>query len=218
MECERVREEVLALVLGGEGHPGPEVVARHLEGCDGCRAELEALQGTWALLGRWPEASPGSAIRARLVGAIRRRLLVESVLTVRGWVPAVLTAMIGVGLSLGLALLVPYSLLVSLCRQLLEVSGAHAAPYLLAGLAYGIPLALGVGVTRRRTRGGAVIGSLEASLLFLVILSPYVIIQCREFSPAFQIAFLSGLTAGALGSSLAALWLVQRGRVGQLST
>lgn len=208
MECERVREEIPALLPAPEGRPRPEPVARHLEGCAGCRAELEALQGTWALLGRWPEASPAPAIRASLVRAIRRRRFRESALTVRGWLPAVLAALIGVGLSLGLALLLPYSLLISLCRQVLEVSGAHVAPYLLAGMAYGIPLALGVGAIRRRIRAGAVTG-LEASLLFLMILSPYVIIQCRDFSPAFQVAFLSGLTSGAVGSSLAALWLVR---------
>ncbi|MFQ5521812.1 MAG: anti-sigma factor family protein, partial [Candidatus Methylomirabilia bacterium] len=189
MECERVREEIPTLLLAPEGRPWPEPVARHLEGCAACRAELEALQGAWALLGRWPEASPAPAIRTSLVRAIRRQRFRESALTVRGWLPAVLAALIGVGLSLGLALLFPYSLLISLCRQVLEVSGAHAAPYLLAGTAYGIPLAVGVGVIRRRISGGAVTG-LEASVLFLAILSPYVIIQCRDFGPAFQVAFL----------------------------
>jgi len=144
-----------------------------------------------------------------VVRRVRRQLLRESVLTVSGWTPAVLAAVIGVGLSLGLSFLIPYSFLVSVCRQALQVSDPHAAPYLLAGMAYGVPLALGVWIFRRRVLSGALISSLEASLLFLVILAPYVIAQCREFPPALQVAFVSGLWGGALVSSLAGLGLAR---------
>lgn len=118
-------------------------------------------------------------------------------------------AVIGVGLSLALSLVVPYSLLVSWCRQALELSEPHALPYLLAGAAYAVPLALGVWLMGRQTLGGAVIGSLEASVLFLAVLSPYVIAQCRVFDPALQVAFFSGLAGGALVSSLGGGWLAR---------
>lgn len=207
MECDRVRDQFLALLPAGESASWPEPVTRHLEVCQACRAEVEALSQTWALLGRWPEAPPREEIRARLVQRIRRQLLKESVLTVRGWVPAVLAAVIGVGLSLGLSLLIPYSFLVSLCRQALQVSDPHAVPYVLAGMVYGVPLTLGGWIIRRRVLSGALIGSLEASLLFLVILAPYVIAQCREFAPPLQVAFVSGLGGGAVVASLVGLWL-----------
>lgn len=209
MDCEQVRDQLVAMLPAGEGARWPEPVARHLEGCQDCRAELEALGRTWALLGRWPEALPRQEIRASLVRRVRRRLLRESVLTVSGWTPAVLAAVTGVGLSLGLSLLVPYSFLVSLCRQALQVSDPHAAPYLLAGMAYGVPLAVGAWILRKRARGNTLIRSLEASLLFLVILAPYVIAQCREFAPALQVAFVSGLGGGAVVSSLAGLGLAR---------
>ncbi|MBI4610258.1 MAG: hypothetical protein HY726_14760 [Candidatus Rokubacteria bacterium] len=207
MDCNQARDQFLAMLPAGEGVSWPEPFARHLEGCEACRAELEALGRTWALLGRWPEASPGEEVRRRLVRSARRQLLRESVLTASGWTPAVLAAAIGVGLSLALSLLVPYSVLVSLCRQALQVSDPHAAPYLLAGIMYGVPLALGAWSVRRQLRGGTLIGSLEASLLFFVILAPYVIAQCREFAPALQVAFVSGLGGGAVLSSLAGLWI-----------
>lgn len=209
MECERVGDQLLALLPSGEGRQWPEPVTRHLEGCEACRAELEALSQGWALLGSWPEALPREEIGADLARRVRRQLVRESVLTVSGWTPAVLAAVIGVGLSLGLSLLVPYSILVSLCRQALQVSDPHVVPYLLAGMAYGVPLALGVWILRKRALGGALIGSLEASLLFLVILAPYVIAQCREFPPSLQVAFVSGLAAGAVVSSLAGLGLTR---------
>lgn len=210
MTCEQIREELTSRLVFKAGSPWPEPVAAHLEACAGCRAELDSLQETWTLIAQWPEVPPGQAIRARLIQRVRQQLLRDSILTVSGWTPAVLAAVIGVGLSLGLSLLVPYSVLISLCRETLQVSDPHAAPYLVAGMVYGIPLALGVWILRKRVPGGALIGSLEASLLFLVILAPYIIAQCREFAPALQAAFVSGLAGGAVISSLAGLGLSRR--------
>ncbi len=209
MECDRAREMFLALLPGGAAVPRPEPLARHLEACEGCRAELEALSQTWALLGRWPEAAPRPEIRARLVQKVRRQLVRESVLTASGWTPAVLAATVGVTLSLGLSFLIPYSLLASWCRQALQVADSHPVAFLVAGAAYGLPLALGAWLIQRRVLVGAIVGSLEASLLFLLILVPYVIIQCREFAPPLQVAFVSGLGGAAVLSSLAGFGLAR---------
>jgi predicted anti-sigma-YlaC factor YlaD len=209
MECDQAREELASRLITEAGGPWPEAVTVHVEACAACRAELETLRETWALLARWPEVRPGEEVRARLLRQVRRRLVRESVTTVAGWTPAVLAAAVGVGLSLGLSLLIPYSALVSLCRKALQVTEAHAGAYLLAGLMYGLPLAAGAWLIARRAVVGAVVGSLEASLLFLLILAPYVVVQCREFAPALQVAFVSGLAGGALVSSLAALGLAR---------
>ena len=209
MECEQARDQFLTLLAAGEGVPWPDALGRHLEGCDGCRKALQELRQAWDLLGQWPEAEPGAHVRARLLRRVRRELVRESVLTLKGWVPAVLTSATGVGLSLALSLLVPYSVLVTLCRQALGASDLSATPFLLAGMAYGVPLALGIWILRRQALTGALIGSLEASLLFLVILAPYVIAQCREFAPPLQVAFVFGLAGGAVTSSLVGLWLAR---------
>jgi hypothetical protein len=209
MDCEQVRDRAVRLLQAGGGPPWPAPLAGHLESCQGCRQAVEGLSLTWALLGQWPEAEPDTHLRAKLLRRVRRELVRESVLTLKGWAPAVLTSATGVGLSLALSLLVPYSVLVTLCRQALQVSDLSAAPFLLAGMAYGVPLALGVWILRRQALTGAVIGSLEASLLFLVMLAPYVIAQCREFAPPLQAAFVSGLAVGAVTSSLVGLWLAR---------
>lgn len=214
MDCEQVGDQLLEALSTGEGSPWSGLVARHLEGCEACRGELERLDQTWALLGRWPEPAPGEEVRARLGRRVRRQLVKEAILTVSGWVPAVLAAAIGVALSLGLSLLIPYPFLVALCRRVFQVSDLNAVPYLVAGAAYGIPLVLGVWVLRKRVLAGAVIGSLEASVLFLVILAPYVIAQCREFAPALRVAFVLGLGVGAVLWSLAGLGLARLARVG----
>jgi len=205
MDCEQVRDQFLVLAVTGEKGSWTEGVAQHLERCKPCRGELEGLARTWALLGRWPDESPAEEIRVRLVRRIRLQLLREALLSAS----PVLAAAIAGALSLGLSLLIPYPFLVSLCRLALQVSEAHAAPYLVAGMAYGVPLAVGVWVLRRRVLSGALAGSLEASLLFLVILAPWVLFQCRDFAPLLQAAFLSGMGAGAVASSLAGLGLTR---------
>jgi hypothetical protein len=130
-------------------------------------------------------------------------MLREWLLTIGGWLPAGLAAALGVGLSLGLALLMPYASLVSACQKVLQLGEAHPAPYWLAGVTYGVPLAVGAWVLRRRAAAGGVIGSLEASLLFMAILAPFVLVSCRDFPPPLQAAFVSGLGAGAVAASLA---------------
>lgn len=210
MDCEEVRDEFLSELVTGEGDRRPEPLRRHLEGCEGCRTELRDLSRVWAALGQLPPTDPRPDVGIRVMRRVRRQILREAVLTVRGWVPAVLAAVVGVTLSLGLALLVPYSLLVSLCQQALSGWPVSAAPYLLAGLVYGVPLTLGAWPLHRRAAGGTLIGGLEASVLFLLILAPFVIAECREFAPALRAAFVSGLGVGALGSSLAAFGLARR--------
>ena len=103
----------------------------------------------------------------------------------------------------------PYPLVVSLCQQLLQRSEAHVGPYLVAGAAYGMPLAAGAWVWRRRAAPGGVIGTLEASALFLAILVPVAAFQCREFGPAQQAAFVWGLAGGAVVFGLAGLGLTR---------
>lgn len=85
----------------------------------------------------------------------------------------------------------------------------QAAPYVLAGVVYALPLAVGAWFLRRRVVAGGIIGSLEATLLFLVILAPVVVILCREFAPVLLGAFVSGLAGGAVAASLGGFGLMR---------
>lgn len=207
MECHQARQLFPASFSEELGDHDLAALREHCEACESCRAELNALSQTWRLLGRWSDAEAAPAIRTRLLRQVHRMALRESILTVRGWTPAVMAGVIGVALSLGLSLLVPYSLLVSLCRQAFQVSDPHGAPYLVAGMIYGAPLAFGALIALRRPAVWGFLRSLEATVLFLLILAPYVIAQCREFPPAFQVAFLSGMGIGALLGSGSGVWL-----------
>ncbi len=204
--CEQASEALVDAVVTGQ--PEPEAAVRHLTACPRCADELAGLRRTWQALGALPGANPGDVVRARLLRRIRRAAVREALVTRHGWVPAALVAAIGLTLSLGLAWAVPYSLLVSLCQQLLQRSEAHVGPYLVAGAAYGMPLAAGAWVWRRAGPGG-VIGTLEASALFLAVLVPVAVFQCREFGPAQQAAFVWGLAGGAVVFGLAGLGLTR---------
>ncbi len=216
MECEQVRSEFAILLPGGEGARAAEPIVRHLEECPGCRSEFESLRRTWALLGQLPEAIPGHAIERRLMRRVKLAAFKESVLTVEAWASAGRVALIGIALSIGLSLLVPYESLVAVCRELMQATEPAEVPYLVAGMAYGVPLAVGAWLTRRQLRGGAMIGAVESSLLFLVLLVPYVIVRCRDFTPALVLTFVSGLAVGAVAPTMASLWLAQRRRAGPL--
>lgn len=207
MECHQAQQLFPASLSGELSDQSVVALREHCEACERCRAELNALSQTWTLLGRWPDAEPAPEIGTHLRRQIRRMALRESTLTVRGWTPAVLAGVIGVALSLGLSLLVPYSLLVSLCRQVFQVSDPHGAPYLVAGIIYGAPLALGALIALTRPAAWGFLRSLQATLLFLLILAPYAIVQCREFPPALQLAFLSGMGVGALLGAAGGVWL-----------
>jgi len=134
----------------------------------------------------------------------------EAVLTVRGWTPAVLAAAIGVGLSLVLSFLIPYPQLIRLCQEVLQSFAPSSVHYLVAGMVYGLPVALGAMSIMQRSRESVLIKSLEASLLFLLIIAPYAIAQCREFPLLVQITFLSGMGIGALLPTVGGTWVLAR--------
>ena len=200
--CEQTQDALLDALVAGEDASPPGPLAGHLAGCARCRAEWEASRQTWVGLRQLPEVVPGARVRVQLLRRVRQAMLREWLLTARGWLPAGLAAALGVGLSLGLAFLMPYDSLVSACQTVLQLSEAHPAPYWLAGVAYGVPIAVGSWVLRRRAAAGGVIGSLEASLLFVAILAPVVLVSCRDCAPPLRAAFLSGLGAGAVVASL----------------
>jgi predicted anti-sigma-YlaC factor YlaD len=58
MKCEEIREQMFDLMTA-EGALAPEV-RTHLDGCEGCSAELDSMKQTMLLLDEWkaPEASP----------------------------------------------------------------------------------------------------------------------------------------------------------------
>jgi len=202
VECHEVRDR-LTEWLGAE--TGPEAVRGHLVTCRACAEELAALQETWGLLGQWPGLEPDPAIGRRLQRKVRWWSLRDAVLAPEGWRAAALAAAIGVGLSIGMSLLIPYNTLVALCRQVVADLVPEAGAFLLAGAAYGVmPLALRVLIGWRRGSPGSWLGATEATLLFLIFLAPYVIVQCREFAPSAAASFVGGLALGALGGSLVA--------------
>lgn len=207
--CEQTQDALLDALVAGQDALPPGPLADHLAGCARCRTEWEASRRTWLALAPLGEVSPSDHVRTRILQRVQGVMVREWLLTVRGWLPAVLAAALGVGVSLGLAVLVPYASLVAVCRQWLQLGEGQAAPYWLAGVVYGVPLAAGACILRRRVMAGGVIGSLEASLLFLAALAPIVLVSCREFGPALLAAFVSGLVTGALTASLGGFLLIR---------
>lgn len=205
MDCDQVRTRLTECLFSEPAGPDGTALRAHLASCRGCAEELAALRETWALLGRWPSLEPAPALGRQLVRRVRWWTLRDALLGPESWRAAALAAVIGVGLSIGMSLLVPYDTLVALCRQVVAGLAPEVGAFLLAGAAYGVmPLALGVFVGWRRGSPGSWLGATEATFLFLALLAPYVVVQCREFPLPAQVSFVGGLALGALGGSLVA--------------
>ncbi len=75
MECRELTELALDGKLSDAPGPIREEVAAHAEGCSACRAELEALEHAWALLGDDPDLPVTPEFRRRTVALLEDEML-----------------------------------------------------------------------------------------------------------------------------------------------
>jgi predicted anti-sigma-YlaC factor YlaD len=74
MECEKLRQEFVEVVLSGMQGASAET-QEHLRSCAACGAELESLQQTMSLLDEWQTPEPTPYFATRLQAQIREEAL-----------------------------------------------------------------------------------------------------------------------------------------------
>ncbi len=209
MDCETVREQYGADLVTGVETPGD--VARHLRQCEHCREDLAGLLRTWAALGQLPLAEPSPALARRLHRRIRWRAASETLGSWQRWQPAALAGVLGFVASVLLSLLLPYDAMVALCRAAAPSFLPGPVAYLMAGLVYGVvPMALAGGLSGRGRRISPTLDALDASLVFLVVLAPYLIARCSDFPGALLAGFLLGVAAGGFGGAAGGIRLARQ--------
>ncbi|MGH7374852.1 MAG: hypothetical protein ACREJY_11560 [Candidatus Rokuibacteriota bacterium] len=187
--------------------PGAQV-AGHVETCVGCRAEIEGLSATWHLFEALPVLEPRAEVAVRLRRRLRWERARETLVSRERWQQAALAGVLGFVLSVLLGLAVPYQTMVALCNQLVSALLPTPAAYLVAGMVYGlVPMAAGAALLGRRGPRSGAVGLVEALLVFLVVLVPYLILRCSEFPPALLTGFIGGITLGALAGGAGGIWL-----------
>jgi hypothetical protein len=206
MDCQTARELYVAGLLSSS--PASEEATQHGAACEVCREEFRGLAATWAALGELGPIAPSPEADGR----IRRRLQLEAARGTLGslaaWQRAALVGVVGFVVSLGLSLVVPYDTMVELCRELGSALVPEPGAYLAAGFLYGlVPMVVGVSLLRKHRAVTTVLGALEATAVFLVVLLPYVVALCGSFPLAFLVGFLGGITVGAVGGSLTGVWV-----------
>lgn len=209
MNCQAAQEAFLtACVSGG---PAPEEASLHARECPACAEETRRLADTWATLGALPLLEPSPRVSRRLRRQLRWEVARETLASVGSWQRAALAGVGGFALSLMLSLLLPYDVMVALCRTVAPETMPAATAYLVAGLLYGlVPMVIVAGL--QGGRGGALagfVGVLEASIVFLVVVVPYVVAACG-FPPPLLVGFVAGIALGALGGGAAAMGLRRR--------
>ncbi|HKW95594.1 MAG TPA: hypothetical protein VJX92_27145 [Methylomirabilota bacterium] len=207
--CQATREELLSACLSGR--PAPEEAHLHARGCPECAEETRRLAETWAALAALPLLEPSAQLSRRLRRRIRWEVAREALASVGSWQRAALAGVGGFALSFLLSLLLPYDVMVTLCRTAAPETLPAATAYLVAGFLYGlVPMAIVAGF--RGGRGQALaglVGVLEASIVFLVVAVPYVVAACG-FPPPLLVGFVTGIALGALGGGATVVELRRR--------
>jgi anti-sigma factor RsiW len=209
MDCESVRELYLEGLVAGRA--ASQEVERHLATCPACRQEIQTLVGTWAALAALPVLEPHPEVAQRLHRRVRWEGIRETHASIEAWQRAALAGVAGFVVSVVLSLLVPYDTMVAFCQVIAPPSVPAPAAYLLAGVLYGLlPMLVGTALEARSSRVVRLTGALEAVLVFLLVLAPYVLLLCGEFPAPLLAGFLGGIALGAVLGGAAGAGLHRR--------
>lgn len=204
MTCDEVRERFIEALTAGQ--KVPDDVELHLTGCLGCQDESRTLASTWEALAALPLLEPSAGVARRLHRRLRREAVREAVTSVESWQRAALAGVAGFVVSVLLSLLVPYQTMVRLCESIAPTSMPTPAAYLMAGVLYGVlPMVLGAAFEARKTAFFGLPAAVEAALVFMVVLVPYVAFRCGEFPAALFVGFVGGIALGAVVGSVAGI-------------
>lgn len=208
MDCEDVRAAYAESLVAGQSMA--DAAAHHLLACSGCREEAERLTATWTALGSLPLAEPSPRVGRILRRRVRWEAAREALRSLERWQEAALAGVVGFVLSVLLGLALPYEVMIAACQAVVPaVPGALA--YLMSGLVYGlIPMALSVAGDAWRRAVPGIVGAVEAPVVFLVALVPYVVLRCGEFPLALLTGFIAGIATGAVLGGGAGAWLGRR--------
>ena len=196
MECREARERYVEALTAGRAVS--DELDRHVAACLPCQEEARGLAAAWGALAALPLVEPGPEAGRRLRWAVRREVVRDGLASVEAWQRAALAGVASFLLSLVLSLLVPYQTMVAICEAIAPPGFPAPAAYLGAGLLYGLlPMLVGTALERLATPGFGFLGTFEASLVFLVVLVPYVLLRCGEFPLPLLAGFIGGIALGA---------------------
>lgn len=209
MDCHAVRELYVEAVIAGRA--ASEEVERHLAACPACREETQTLAATWTALAALPVLEPSPDVARRLHRRVRWEGVREALVSMESWQRAALAGVAGFVVSVVLSLLVPYDTMVAFCQAIAPPSVPAPAAYLLAGVLYGLlPMLIGTALEARGARVVGLMGALEAVIVFLLVLVPYVLLRCGEFPVLLLVGFVGGIGLGATLGSAAGTGLCRR--------
>jgi hypothetical protein len=169
------------------------------------------MTAAWAALAALPLVEPSQVAGRRL----RRQVWWEearAALAAPGdWRRAALAGGLAFVVSVVLAVLLPYDAMAALCRDVVAAALPTPTAYAVAGLLYGlVPMVVVAAVRVPRSPRPRMVGALQASLMFLSVLVPWVVVQCGEFGPALIAGFTAGIAIGAVVGAAAGTWVVER--------
>lgn len=209
MDCQAVRQRYVEVLIAGRAVSGE--VERHLTACPPCREDTHTLAATWTALAALPVLEPSPAVARRVQRSVRWEGNREALASIESWRRAALAGVAAFVVSVVLSLMVPYETIVAFCQAIAPPSVPAPAPYLLAGVLYGLlPMLIGTTIEARGPRVVGLMGTLEAVIVFLLVLVPYVVLRCGEFPVPLLAGFVGGIALGATLGSAAGTGLRRR--------
>lgn len=221
MGCDNIRTNI-PLLLAEELSPDEcHKLLNHMEGCIGCRQEMEELRKAWELMDHWSIEEPSPGVKYRLMAAARVELQgVHVPWWANLWRSFIFPTVVGaLGLSMIIYLLFPYDKVISLCETNILNGGLLASlpkglVYFVLGLLYGlVPLSIS-GIFFSKCAGeNPMARGLGAGSIFAAFLVPFFIVQCPEFASGLISIMALGIIAGSLSGITGTLWVLSRVRM-----
>jgi len=224
MDCEKIKTYIPGLLTGELASDENKELLKHMEGCTQCRQEMEELEETWRILGRWEIDKPSATVKPRLMATVREEL--RSV-HVPWWasVPRsfIFQTVVGaMGLSLIIFLLFPYDTIIDACETNILNAGflatfPRALIYFVFGLIYGlVPIFISGIYFSKKAEEKPLINGLGAGIIFAAFQVPFFIVQCPEFATGLVFTMGLGIVAGALSGGTGTLWAFNKVRLREL--
>ena len=214
MDCYDAHAEMTAYLSGNLATEDLRAVEGHVASCAGCRAELAALRQTWETLGDLPTPSLAPGIDR----SILQRVATEAAETPPAPIPSVrwwevgMAALVAAALSIGNSVLLPYEVAFEWCSRTLRtyapfVDLPDSSFFFVVGIFYGLVPLLIVGLlSGRLLRTKRLCHGTTASLAFVVLIFPYVLIVCSALPGLFTLSLMGGIVLGALSGGLGGFW------------
>ncbi len=221
MDCENIKTQMPGLLSRELASDENNEILKHMEGCTQCRHEIEDLEETCTLMGRWEIDEPSATIKSRLMATVREEL---QRVHVPWWASLprsfVFKTVLGaLGFSMIIYLIFPYDKIINLCETNILNGGLltffpKGLIYFIIGLLYGlVPISISGLCFLKNMREHLWVKGLTSGAISAAFLVPFFLVRCPDFASGLISTMALGMIFGALSGGTGTFWVLNRMRM-----